>query len=512
MNKTKRILLIMFIIAIALIFKANKSEAAEYKWPIGGNNVNETYKDYDFYGQAYTAPYKNGKSGREYIVNNNLWPNEGYYYAYCESHYGMDITGINGHTYSIVSVSNGTVIATSGTRAISPSVNYPDRNQRRTSAGLNDGGGYGNYIIIQEPSTGRCFLYAHLKSGSIKVGKGATVTAGQEIATMGSSGDAGHMHLHFEIRTSKASTITETIYGYHYLVTTNSYTNLDPENYIGTSPNVHTPVSDSKKVQISKEDANLYTRYLYSTILKREARDSEAEYWADKYIRTGSIYEVTRGIFLSEEATNKNGNLNNKDFVKKTYEIILYRGTAYTEQEMSGHIDRLNRGIWNKNDYLAMLCNCNEFVNYKAQSIINKQKQIEKNKAEEEKKKQEEEARKKEEEKKKQEEEAKKKEEEEKQKSKKILPIASQEKLRILGDLDGNGIITSSDATLCLSLCILQDKSDYEYAIKYADANGDGNVSLMDALWMLKYYAEMSTSSADNYKSFAEYMGRTDIE
>ncbi|MBQ3408196.1 MAG: peptidoglycan DD-metalloendopeptidase family protein [Clostridia bacterium] len=635
MKKVSKVLLFVAIFALALIIRANKAQAAVYIWPVGGNNANETYKDYDFYGRAYTAPYKNGKSGREYIVNNTIWPNEKYFYASCESHYGMDITGINGHTYAIVSVCDGKVIATSGTRASNPGVNYADRNQRRTSAGMNDGGGYGNYVIIEEPSTGRCFLYGHLKGGSLKVGKGDMVTAGQEIATMGSSGDSGHMHVHFEIRKSKANTIKETKYGYHYLVATNSNTNLDPEQYIGTKPNVYTPFTDGKLVKISKDDAKIYVRYLYSTILGREASDEEAEYWASKYVDTESIYEVTRGILFSEESKNNNGELSNLDFLKKTYEIILYRGSNYTESEMSGHLDKLDRGIWNRNDYLAMLCNCKEFTENKCSAIISdmkseeEKKAEEQRKAEEEKKKQEEEeAKKKEEEKKKQEEEEAKKEQEkneeydnvklyirylyrnvlgrkaldneiehwieqykqnqdislitrdifvneetesmtsydfmkkiievlynrenvdkkiiesyanqiekgeisradfivgvcsttnfkenmykiliEKQRNyestRKTIAIASEDKLNQLGDLDGDGYISAADASLCLALYSLEDKTDYAYAIQYADVDGDGEVEYEDALTMLTYHVQIMVQNIDSNTTIEEFV------
>lgn len=413
MKKVSKVLLLVVIITAVLIIKAEKSEAYEYIWPIGGNNAGETYKDYDFYGNAYAAPYKNGKSGREYKVNNTLWPDEKAYYAPCESHYGMDITGINGHGYKVVSVCDGMVIGTSGTRANNPGVNYAERNQRRTPAGLNDGGGYGNYILIQELSTGRCFLYGHLKGGTIKVKRGDTIKAGQELATMGSSGDSGHMHLHFEIRKNKAFTVTETIYGYHYLVNTNSNSNLDPEEYIGSKPDIHSPVEDEKLVKLSKDDAKLYIRYLYSTALKREPSNDEVEILANKYVETGSIYEVTFSLFNNQEFKDKNGELENLDFIKKTYEIILFRGNDYNEQEMSGHLDKLNRGVWTREDYLKMLCNCKEFTNSKCKLIIEKvrsddeKKAEEQRKAEEEKKKKEEE-----EEKKRQEEETKRKEEE----------------------------------------------------------------------------------------------------
>lgn len=480
MKKIIRILLIVVLFAVAiLLFNTSKVNAATYKWPIGGNNANETYKDYDFYGYGWGAPYKNGKSGRNYIVDNSKWPNEKLPNVqggkiYCESHYGMDITGINGHTYKVVSVCEGEVIATSGTRAWGAGVNFQDRNQRRSYGGMNDGGGYGNYIIIKETSTGRCFLYAHLKAGSFKVSKGNKVKAGQEIATMGSSGDAGHMHLHFEIRKNEASTI----YNYgktHSLVNTNSNTNLDPETYIGTKPNVHTPYKDTKKVKLSQTEVRYYIRYLYRTVLKRDAKSSEIQYWVDEYNKTESVYKVTSGIFLSKEANNKLGKLSNLDFTKKTYEIILYRGTEYTEKEMSGHVDKLNRGIWNRNDYLAMLCNCKEFSENKVKQII---------KAEE--------------------------------KLRNRVNIAPEEKLNKLGDLDGDGRISVIDASLCLALYSRFSTSkdaaeEYGYAIKYADADGDGMVTATDASYMLRYYSSLSIGSSKN-QSFAQYMGRTDIQ
>ena len=461
MKKSTKILLFIGVIVLALFIKNGKVNASEYIWPIGGNNANETYKDYDYYGYGYGAPYKNGKSGREYIVDNTKWPNEKYYYAYSESHYGMDITGINGHTYTVVSVVNGNVIATSANAiAANRSTWFQDRNQRRTWQGLSDGGGYGNYVIIQETSTGRCFLYAHLRAGSIKVIKGSKVTVGQEIATMGSSGDAGHMHLHFEIRTSKANTIWENYYGYHYLVSTTSYTNLDPENYIGTRPNVHTPYTDIKRVNISKEDMGYYIKYLYETVLKRKAAENEVEYWKSVYEKYGSIAQVTRCIFLSVEANNKLGNLSNLDFSKKAYEVVLYRGNKYTEQEMSGHVDKLNRGIWDRFDYLNMLCNCNEFANYKISAIIKDEK-----------------------------------------KKDRLPGLAEEGKINKIGDLNADGKVNVLDASVCLGLYAelssSKDCNKYNYAMKYADINGDGSVDARDATLILSYSCDLAAGNID---------------
>lgn len=621
MKNVKRILLVIVIISIAIIIKSVEADAYEYIWPVGGNNANETYKDYDFYGKANAAPYKNNKSGREYIVNNELWPNEKYYYASCESHYGMDITGINGHKYQIVSVCDGTVIGTSKWYAYGPGDNFADQNQRRVSR---DGGGYGNYIMIQEEATGRCFLYAHLKGGTIKVNKGDKVVKGQEIGVMGSSGDSGHMHLHFEIRKNKSCMIaTETIYGYHYIKVTSPDTNLDPEIYIGSAPNVYQKYEDKKLVKISKEEVALYVEYLYSTAIGRVASQEEIDMWADKYVSTGSIYEVTKGILSSQEAMNKIGNLSNLDYSKKIYEMILYRGSNYTEQEMSGHVQKMDNGIWNQDDFLCMICNCKEFTDTKLNAIITDQKAAN-DKEEEEKRKQEEEQKKKEEEEKQKEIEARTKDiklyvnylyravykrnamgseisywankyiqqtsvgeitrdifisadtelldnqtfvrnayeiilkavdseiqitdyvrkldnmelsraefivqicdtenfkneiyssivrqEEERAKNQKAIEIAPEELLTKLGDLNGDGMNSITDASLCLALISLPDRTDYEYAIRYADSDGDGKIEVMDAVYMLVFYADVSCGNQEVGTSFAQYMGRTDID
>jgi len=57
--------------------------------------------------------------------------------------------------------------------------------------------GYGNMVMI-EHADGRRTLYAHAKSLFVKVG--ATVSAGQTIAAVGSTGHSTGPHVHFEIR------------------------------------------------------------------------------------------------------------------------------------------------------------------------------------------------------------------------------------------------------------------------------------------------------------------------
>jgi len=62
-------------------------------------------------------------------------------------------------------------------------------------------GSYGNHIIIAHPN-GLYTLYAHGQSGSRRVYEGQTVTQGQQIMNVGSTGNSDGPHLHFEVRTS----------------------------------------------------------------------------------------------------------------------------------------------------------------------------------------------------------------------------------------------------------------------------------------------------------------------
>lgn len=67
---------------------------------------------------------------------------------------------------------------------------------------VNDG--YGEYVIIKH-SNGYFSLYGHMVSGSLKVKEGDKVNSGQEIGTMGTTGNSTGNHLHFEVRTGDSN-------------------------------------------------------------------------------------------------------------------------------------------------------------------------------------------------------------------------------------------------------------------------------------------------------------------
>lgn len=90
-------------------------------------------------------------------------------------HNGIDIAaGVNGSA-KIVAAASGTVVKAS-----------------------DSGDGYGNCVIIQH-SDGYYTLYGHMATGSLTVKVGDTVNKGQQIGTMGSTGNSTGNHLHFEV-------------------------------------------------------------------------------------------------------------------------------------------------------------------------------------------------------------------------------------------------------------------------------------------------------------------------
>lgn len=137
-----------------------------------------------------------GSSDTPYVPSGSTsfaWPCPGYYTVssgfgsrWGSFHGAIDIAGGNAGA-AVVASRSGTVV-----RVVSScSHNYP----KSSSCGC--GGGYGNYVIIQHDGT-YSTLYGHLASVSVSAGQ--TVSQGQTIGYVGSTGFSTGFHLHFEVR------------------------------------------------------------------------------------------------------------------------------------------------------------------------------------------------------------------------------------------------------------------------------------------------------------------------
>jgi len=105
-------------------------------------------------------------------------------------HYGIDIGNSRGTP--VVAAASGTVI-----KVISI-----------CKEGVKScGGRYGNYIVIQHPNGTRTF-YAHLSRVSVNVGQ--TISQGETIGAVGSTGRSTGPHLHFEIENANGSKMRPT--------------------------------------------------------------------------------------------------------------------------------------------------------------------------------------------------------------------------------------------------------------------------------------------------------------
>ncbi|MBR3163527.1 MAG: peptidoglycan DD-metalloendopeptidase family protein [Clostridia bacterium] len=102
-------------------------------------------------------------------------------YPSYRGHTGVDVNiGVVGKT--VVAVKAGTV-------AISTAL-------RSSSGGYRS---YGEYVVINHHN-GTMTLYAHMLAGSRRVSAGQSVSQGQAIGTVGSTGNSTGTHLHFEVR------------------------------------------------------------------------------------------------------------------------------------------------------------------------------------------------------------------------------------------------------------------------------------------------------------------------
>ena len=139
----------------------------------------------------YAANSGNG-SQVDYSTTGFIYPVNGY--TYISSYYGWRFNNTDYHTGVDFPAPANTPIRASA----SGTVIYV-----RTGAGYGRAWGYGNYLIVDHGG-GFSTLYAHCTSVAVSVGD--TVTKGQTIAYVGTTGWSTGYHLHFEIRRNGAHT------------------------------------------------------------------------------------------------------------------------------------------------------------------------------------------------------------------------------------------------------------------------------------------------------------------
>lgn len=123
------------------------------------------------------------------------WPTPGFTYLSSEwyedrevyNHGGIDIAGAGIMGTPVVAAADGTVIASNSSCTHNWGKSY--------SCGC--GGGYGNYVMISH-AEGKMTVYGHLTS--LTVSTGQTVSRGQVIGYVGSTGNSTGPHLHYECR------------------------------------------------------------------------------------------------------------------------------------------------------------------------------------------------------------------------------------------------------------------------------------------------------------------------
>lgn len=131
----------------------------------------------------YSNSNSNSNSGPKYTGGKFVWPVQGT----ITSRYGYRSDPFSGRK----SYHDGLDIAAPGGTPI-----YAAASGTVTFAGTMNG--YGNVVIVFH-GNGLSSFYAHIRNGGIKVSKGQSVSSGQYIAQVGSTGRSTGNHLHFSV-------------------------------------------------------------------------------------------------------------------------------------------------------------------------------------------------------------------------------------------------------------------------------------------------------------------------
>lgn len=200
-------------------------------------------------------------------------------------HNGLDLgwsSAHGGNEQPIYAAGNGVVVSARG-----------DYNQTDTS-----GGSYGNYVKIRHEN-GLQTLCAHMKYGSVTLKAGDTVTQGEQIGLMGSTGFANGNHLHYEVFLNDEKVNPED-YTYVYpgqVVSTNASATIgllyyvpEPDPEPTPDPNPEPSIEELKKqIQELEDKVSLQTKEIEA--LKEELQEKENFVFTYPVQKT-SLYEI----------------------------------------------------------------------------------------------------------------------------------------------------------------------------------------------------------------------------
>lgn len=210
-------------------------------------------------------------------------------------HNGIDLKGSFGTTYIIASL-GGTVIDTNNT-----CVSYSDRNNK---AQLSCGGGFGNYVKIQD-NKGNINIYAHLYRDSLTVSKGDKVSQGQVLGRIGSSGSSTGPHLHFTMIVNGAA--------------------VNPIDYIDPIDNRPSSAVDFNNSRYSKEEFIAKLNDYYSS--EKSCQSGNVDTTNDCKSFREQILSHDGARIIYESATAKN--INPEILVARAMEEGYSPGTGY---------------------------------------------------------------------------------------------------------------------------------------------------------------------------------------
>lgn len=211
-------------------------------------------------------------------------PNNGSYTSYFG---GRTVNGIYGYHYGVDIGANGSTLAISASAS------------GKVQAVLTHTSGLGKHIILRHTINGQTFetVYGHLSAFNVQVGQ--TVTQGQNIGTMGNTGNSTGTHLHFEI---------------HEGIRSGNSTAVDPLPYINGKIDI-TPTPEPIPHTYDGTWATLRTKSLTGSSTVNTF--AHAGYGLNGTLPTGSLYRV-----YEKQAAN------GTDYFRIGYEKWIHRDNS----------------------------------------------------------------------------------------------------------------------------------------------------------------------------------------